>query len=218
MQPKPEALVNNSFHWVAENPQKLDLAPIVLSNVQALLAALPDHSPLRRPILGYLLQGACPSCALSPTLGAKPPKLTRTSSGISEHDALRLFRISRSTYWKSLREAGSNTILTSLRYLRKRPSREGTVASGRFGDKPVVCAPAGESDGEEEEYDIGDKAGSDEARALAADAGGALRALAGAVAATSESHSMQRAATDRHTENGPSEKRVRRGSIGFLLN
>lgn len=59
MQPKPEALVNNSFHWVAENPQKLDLAPIVLSNVQALLAALPDHSPLRRPILGYLLQGAC---------------------------------------------------------------------------------------------------------------------------------------------------------------
>lgn len=57
MQPKPEALVNNSFHWVAENPQKLDLAPIVLSNVQALLAALPDHSPLRRPILGYLLQG-----------------------------------------------------------------------------------------------------------------------------------------------------------------
>jgi hypothetical protein len=58
MQPKPEALVSNSFHWVAENPQKLDLAPIVLSNVKALLAALPDHSPLRRPILGYLLQGA----------------------------------------------------------------------------------------------------------------------------------------------------------------
>lgn len=92
------------------------------------------------------------------------------------------------------------------------------MASGRFGDKPVVCAPAGESDEGEEEYDIGDRAGSDDAKSLAADAGGALRALAGAVAASSESHSTPRNTTDRNGDDAPREKRVRRGSIGFLLN
>lgn len=128
-----------------------------------------------------------------------------------------------------MREAGSNTILTSLRYLRKRPSKEGTVASGRFGDKPVVCAPSGESDDGDEEFDVPDRPtpAEEQATLLSADpGGGAVHALAALSAeappAASTHHAPRtRTATERElAEDGSSErdKRVRRGDIGFVLN
>lgn len=115
-----------------------------------------------------------------------------------------------------MREAGSNTILTSLRYLRKRASNQGTVASGRFGDKPVVCAPAGESD--DEAYEIPEPS---EEQNLTESSALLARGAASAVGDQSVNvvpHTRDAPGQSAEHIPAPAEKRARRGSIGFLLN
>ena len=41
-------------------------------------------------------------------------------TGIPEDDAVKLFNISRTMYWKCVREAGQDNLLTTLRYLRRK--------------------------------------------------------------------------------------------------